>query len=310
MRLNMKWLLAGFGVALLLVSGAVVSAQAIDTCFGLSAEDCAVINAASANTDLLTSFDMTFSIDFSVTGLPDGDLTFSLDGEGSVVENDGSSLIPVDTETTMTVSFTAPDLSATDVTVQSLTVDGVSYSQASDNPWVMIDLNEAMTGEAASAFMGDLPFDPMTMGADIPPNMAAALVELAAVDGFLDYERVDDTFVFTADFATLFQSNAFIEAGDAMMAVDPSMGALALLPSIVETGTVQVTQHLDPDANVIDLLEFRVDAVVDANMIDATLEDPVGVGLVFVVEIDNLDGATIDMTPPDDAINALEMNGE
>jgi hypothetical protein len=295
-------------MAVVLMMASVVSAQDVDACFGLDADACAAIAEASANSAAATSFNQTFSIDFSVTGVPEGeDLMFAVAGEGPVVMN-MEQMIPLNFDATMMV--TLPGMGEAEVMARL--VDGIMYvTFEGAESWMGLDLMEALAS-------GDLPIDPTTLMGDpeaamgaLPTEDLEAFAPLLAVPGFLTYVNDGDVYTFTADLTALISAPEF---GTALEAIgeaigDPSIASLGMLaPMLLSEGTITVTQVVDPALNAVVDLSFDVSAVVDAGMLTGDTEAaPLDINLAFNVALSQV-GEAFDIVVPDN-VEMQDMGG-
>ncbi len=315
-------------LVLLLASLAAVNAQEVDPCFGLATEDCNAINEAYANLAPINSFSMEYSIDFSVSGIPESaglgssEITFRNSGSGALavdlaaLETAGATDIPVDMDLTMTSSWTGfgPDFpDASDVPSEFRVVDGLIYLGDGTGEWLVID-------PAASADMGAdaLGFDPAALAQDPETidqafGMAAGFLPLLNVPGFLVYERNGDVFNFTADLTALLQSGEFNEAIAGLgESEDPNMQQagmiVGILPLVFEDATVNVTQNLNPDLGIVDSVGFTVDATVNGALLDPEITEPIVITLAFNVTIADPNGE-FDFVAPENATPIEELDG-
>lgn len=295
---------------LLLAIASVANAQ--DACFGLSEEDCAAIN--SAYEAELNSFMMDFSIDFTVTGIPDGDILFSVTGSGPF-EMDAAAMmamaemgsmmvedIPVDMALTMDVSFDVPDMGAQSATIGFVMVDNVLYLQDPESGmWAGLDLLEAANDPSLT---GGLPVDPAMFSDPAALGEMAGMGDMAPfealleVPGFISYTRDGDVFNFVADFTSLLTAPEFMSALEAIGEAtgDPSIASLGMLaPMILQEGVISVQQTVTD--GVVTGLEFNTTALINGAMIDSSLEAPVALDLSFVVNVTDLN-QDFDIQPP------------
>lgn len=289
-----------FVVTLMLAAMMMISSVAFaqDTCFGLSADDCAVVSGATMNTlTTVTSFKQDWTIAFSVTGVPDGDVTFNATGSGPVViDMAGGSDVPLAFDQTVTVSGGAPGTELPETTIGAILQGGQFYINAGDGKWMSVDLMEAMA-------QSGVPLDPEALMSGENPQAAAAMGALPAlaglveVPGFLTYVREGDNFNFTADVATLIKDpkfnealTAIAEAGGEETASVAQMGMI--LPMLLETGTITSVQYVDVAGNVITGIDFNVDASINMGAMSGdTTAAPVVVSLAFTVRLSEANGA-------------------
>lgn len=268
--LLMVVLLASFMVA------GLTSAQDIDLCFGLSAEDCAVINAASANgVGEATSFTQNQSITFTMSGIPDGDtggtidITFSQVGAIDITMG-GGTLIPFTMSGSYTISGSGPLDTLPDTPIAFRIVEDIIYFQNPENAeqWLSIDLAELLNDPTISgALGGDAGAATDALPVEVPDvDSLLGLLDIVNLPGLITYERAANTFVFTVDLTAL---SGLLEEGnedlldtvvETASEVDPSAGLfITLIPALIDTGTIQVIQVVNPDLNIIETLEFNAD---------------------------------------------------
>ena len=211
-----------FVIALMLTPVATSAQDEVDTCLGLSEEDCAYINDAYANSDY-TSFFQEFSIDFSVTGLPDTPIEFSLTGSGPFAF-DMMSDIPVEMEAVMDVSFDVVGETG-EGTIEFRLVDGNVYLFNEADGWIGFNALEAADLGAGQLGGLGLPVDPESLLPSEDGDMgdmgnlddlsALGIAEedlmagmetlgaLLEIPGFLNYTRNRDEYNITADITAI-----------------------------------------------------------------------------------------------------------
>lgn len=270
----MKKLLSFVLVIMLVLLVPAVAAQDGDSiCFNLSAEDCAILTAASASTDTITSFNQTFYIDFSLTGLslltggPDA-VTANISGFGPFVVG-ASGDLPFAFSLDMDVALD-DGMDSINVSLPFAIVDGILYTLFGDEV-VGIPLDE----EALDMLdLGDLTGGLLDLDADDllgSPGMMAPtnLGELFGTDdagmevddfvlNYLDHQRLPDAmmmgqtmypFALTLDLTGMIRSPEVQElinellgfadmlggmGNDDMMA-DPMLGMmLGIVPMLLE----------------------------------------------------------------------------
>lgn len=308
---KVRSLLVTLGLVFGLTLGA-VSAQ--DPCFGLAQADCDVINQANTNTfATVQSFYQNWSIEFSVTGLPDTTLTFNAQGEGPVVF-DMMGAFPLVTD--QKISVQANDgLQPIDAQLGLVVVDGKLYV-SDGSQWMGIDLVAAaqnpqalglpdnitglLGGDAGSAME-----DPTTaalMGqAD---TLMPLLMDLGGTPGLAKYERSGDNFTFTLDLLPALRNPSFGQVMQALGTSSPDVAQVAqlaqLLPMLLQNGVITTVQKLDAANNLVTGLVFTTDLSVNGQMISSQLTAPIVVKLVFTVDISNPNG-TFDVVAPEGA---------
>lgn len=311
-------------LAILMLLPVIANAQDLDPCLGLSEADCEVINSANENTTAtVDSFMQTFTIDFSATGIPDGDLTFSLQGSGPVMGMMGAT--PA-FSAVMDVQFSSPDGSGS-AQVEARLVDGVLYIRdTAAEAWQSIDLNETMSAfddpEAMSSLFesAGLPFDPTALagsGGEMSEEDQAAMMAMMGVmgqalalvetPGFLSYVRAGDDFTLTMDLLPLLNNPEFDALGESLSAAGEDMAeaaaALPMLKTLIQEGKVTVTQSVDTANNLVTGLTFTTDFTVAAG------EAPVVIDLVFTVNLSEVNG-TFEIAAPDPAtVTEIDMSG-
>lgn len=291
---------------LMLMFAAVVDAQDVDPCLGLNESDCQLINTATLNTlASAQSFNQNWTINFSVTGSPTGeDVIFNATGSGPVVLDmaamDG---IPLTFQQMIDVEFSDMGSMQSASLVATLS-DGIFYFDLGDGNVQGINLMEAMDA-AESGGMG-LPIDPSeimedptsALGEDVDMEALMTLGEdlgaLAAIPGFLNYNRDGAVYTFTADIGTLISnpdfSNALMQIGEATGQSDvASMGML--LPMLLDNGVITVRQTVDEANMLVTGLNFRLDGTVNAGALTGETEmPPIVIVLDFNVELSDLNG--------------------
>ncbi|MCA9912071.1 MAG: hypothetical protein KC496_01925 [Anaerolineae bacterium] len=294
-------------LVLLMASLAVVSAQDFDPCLGLAAEDCATINEAYANLDGVNSFSFEYSIDFSVSGIPESaglgssEVTFSNTGNGYMalnMEAMDTATIPANISMTMTSSWSGfgPDMEdASDVLNEFMVIDNMIYLGDGTGMWLSIDPAESADMGAAT-----LGFDPTALAGDPAAmddalGMASGFMPLLNVPGFLAYTRDGDVYTFNADITALISSPEFMQAMSSLSeSEDPNMQQAAMivsiLPMVFQEANITVTQNVNPDMNVVDGVGFTLNATVDGSLLDPEISDPIVNSLDFNVNIADANG--------------------
>jgi len=299
--MKFRAIIATLFTTLMLALSSLVSAQDVDLCFGLAQADCDAITAAYATE--VNSFTQDFSINFSLTGLPaeaGGDITFNVSGVGPFAV-DLSKELPVEMALPMNVSFSGPDGSG-EGSIEIRIVDGFVYIQNPEDTseWIGVNALEAANDPSLTGGLG-LPLDPASLTeadaealmADLPidEDTLALIDALAAVPGFLAYERAGDTYTFTADVGALITAPEFNQALETIgeLTGDPSVASMGMIvPMLLSDGTMQVVQVVDPGSNTVTGLEFYMDATVNGSMLDASLTEPIVVNLDFTVQLSDI----------------------
>jgi hypothetical protein len=305
----------------LLVAG-VANAQdemGINPCFGLAADDCAVINEASANgIGEPESFTIDFTIDFTGTdvdaifalaGSMAGDpsaaedtvssVTFTLDSNIDVAQGGGMTGLYVSGEFLLTSSTNDGDVE--EQVIEVLLIDDVLYiaDGGDEGEWMSINLVEVLADEGVSEGMGDL----MASGGDtsalgVDPSSLSSLLAILDLPGFLTYERAGDDFVFNVDFAVLQQLldeenedllNELVTAG---AEVDPTLAfMLPAIPTLINSGNFTVTQTVDTATSTIS--NIAVGSNIDLALGALAGTDAVtNLDLLVNIGVSNIDGVT------------------
>ena len=317
-------LLAVLALMLALVPAA--SAQDDAGCFGLSAEDCEVIDTASANSLGVTGFVQDFSVDFSLTGLamlapmlgPDipvnGDITLNVTGSGPLyIAPDSPDGIVFDVD--MDVEL-VNGTETTTTTVGLTLIDGMFY----------IDLGGEVVGipqEAATE----------QAGVELGGNGATTLAELAEIDpmsmgiagastglppswtNLITYERAGDDFTFFVDVSGILATDeiamvlpmvlgsidtASLGLGDLGDLGDPA----ALLPIINEALIMDMTvnQRVNSDLNAVAGLTFDTNIEFDLGVAAGSpgTFPPIIIELTFNVDLSDVNG-TYEVVAPEGA---------
>jgi hypothetical protein len=298
--MKIRTLVVAMLVALLTMAASAVNAQ--DTCFGLAADDCTAIGEASANTAAASSFHQSFTLDFSITGIPGGDVTLNVTGEGPVAGSD-SAAFPLNFSTDVTVAATTPD-GDQNITLALRAIDGILYIQdPASEQWAGMDIAQAMSNPQVLGLpidpaqladpAGAMGLDAEALGASLPSLMA-----LAETPGFLTYTRDGDTYTFTADIGLLLKAPEYSAAatslgeafsGNPQTAQFASM--LPLLPMVLNEGKIVVTQVVDPELNAVTGLGLDITGVVNSAMAggDASAA-PINLNFSLAIELSQLDG--------------------
>jgi hypothetical protein len=303
-------------LTLSLFFGAVAQAQEVDPCLGLSADDCAVINGAFGNAFLAAqSFKIDYTVDFAVTGVPEGDITFTHTGSGPVAL-DLAAAFPLSLGLNTTNAWNSPDGPGSG-DVELRIVDGIMYI-FDGSAWMGVNLVEAMNNPDLAGQLGvPLPTSPEALddlsgqlGGAMTPEMMDAVMSLVSVPGFLNYVRNGNTFTFTADLKPVLSAPEFTTALTAIgeAAGDPSIAMLGgIAPMILTTGVITVDQTVNTELNIIDDFRFAVDAEINGAMLDPNMTTPVKLTLVFTFKLSEINGA-FDFVAPEGA-TLIPMGG-
>lgn len=292
-------------LALGLVS--VASAQDDMTCMGLSSDDCAILQAADANSANIKSFTTNFQFNLTVGGLESvqpgmGEVNIRADGSGPIVMDE--SKMTADDPTAglgmaMTIngstSGTGEDASGS---ISFVIADGNFYLQnPATGEWegtalsgVMDELGSSglplspdmLSGEAASAAT-----DPTAMLSQL--GLAEEdVMKIVQTPGFLVQERLADEsmmgqnmypFAFTIDFVPLFSSADFQQLLTTLSqsSSDPSMAQVGMmgqmLPMLVKEGSIKMTRWVGADDQFIHRFALDINANVDVSMLAGSTGD-------------------------------------
>lgn len=267
-------------IVLSIVFGA-IQAQDFNPCFSLSADDCAAIEEATANTAVFlagtSSFTIDMDISFSAEDIPgeEGEstsLSYSQVGAIDIVLNSEAQ--------TGVNAYGYFDIAANDgsedieMAIEFWLVDDVAYFvDPSTETLYSIDVLRLIEEGDFDATMSD----PTEALEDLPVDLEAFAPALALIGlpGLLDHVRDGDNFVFTVDFGAL-TDPANAEAIAAVIAsvseTDPEAGAelesyMQLLPMMLEAGTINVTQGLNADLGIVDQFALEGNFVVATGML-------------------------------------------
>lgn len=301
----MKSRIVAMLLALTLVLMLVPAAYAQDdlSCMGLSADDCAILQAAAANSENMSSFNMDFKFNLSLTGLATlspgaSDITVTADGSGPLAV-DKSKMTAEDPFAGLMMamdangSFTGGTESGGGST-SFVIVDGNFYLQdPTSGQWIGVNLMDLMN----SGFLqqAGVPVSPeMLMGgmmggdssATDPMAALSALglgdvdpAALVATPGFITNARLADDsiggqtvypFTTTLDFAPLFASPEFTKIMDSIMASaaqsDPSMAQVGpMIAMLLQQSqlTVSTGQWIGADDQFVHRFTFDINALID-----------------------------------------------
>lgn len=274
-------------LVLVLLAGMVpaVNAQGGDntlTCYNLSADDCNLLVSALANSENIQSFNMNFSLDFSLSGLSmlgamagtgasegmPGDITLHIDGSGpfAMVMSDTFPPIILDLAMNAMLNSGADSESGS---MEIRIVDGyVYFTNPETGAWAGTLIEDAMqyaeeemgmTGLFPSG--GEMPEGELNpqdlLGTD--PNalmeatgLGADAANLLEVPGFINHVRLADqdnmhVFELTLDFAPLFASTEFQSLLNTALSqaqeTDPEAAQMAMMvPMLLGGLTANVVQ--------------------------------------------------------------------
>jgi hypothetical protein len=327
----MKKLFAGLVVVLTLLLGLVplVSAQG-DSCLGLPADDCALIEAAAANTSTITSFTHNITLSLTTAGLSslgEQDIAVNISGSGPFVFT-GDSAMPVSlgldllvdiregaTTTSESVSFALTGdflylpmddeivgIPLTEAVLEQLAMSGAMMGLPVGTDMLMGDPDQEINN------LGDLLGDDLgDMGdLEIPPEFEA----------FITYERRADEqvmgramapFAFTVDIVGILNSPEIAELFALLGGMGGMGGAemeelemmLMFLPMLLSDAAseLSVIQYVDTQANNIPKLTVEFGLSIDLSMLmamggetDIDME-PIVIDFLLDVELSDIDAA-------------------
>jgi len=302
-------------LALLIATVGAVSAQDNMSCLNLSADDCTYLNTAAANTAtaLGSAFTQTFTIDATVSGIPDqADATFHADGTGPIVENPASTDVPVNFSSTLNASFSGNGDSG-DVATEVRLVDGVFYyMDPADKSWKGVKLQDVMANMQSNPMMPNAStFDPSKLGLD--ETDMTALMELPKAEGFLDMSRDGETFTFTADLGALLKSGEWTKFATQIapkLQKNPDTAqfsmVLGVLPMLLSSGTIKVVEVVDPAVNAVTELSVLIDGEVNMGMMSGdSSAKPIILSFAFNLKLSDLNGSFTVEAPADAVIQEM-----
>jgi hypothetical protein len=297
-------------LALMVATAGFVSAQESD-CLNLSADDCAYLNTAIANgaAALGSSFQYDFTIDATVSGIPESeDAEFHVVGTGPVIANAGAE-VPLNFGATMDVNYT-DGTNPGSATLEVRLVDDIIYvKNPEDGKWVGTSAVDAL--ESFQSQMESNPMMPAAGGMDLSSlgldeEDLTAIMALPEAEGFLDFSRSGETFTFTADVGSLLGSEewtAFTTQITPKLQQNPDMaqvaGMLPLLPMILPEAKIQVVQVVDPSVNAVTEMSILIDGQLNGSMMGGG-EEPIDLSFAFNVKVSNI-GAELTVEAPADA---------
>lgn len=324
-----------FMMMTLLVAG-VANAQdgMLDPCLGLSADDCAVINDASANgLNGAESFTMDLSIIFSAGNIPDESMsavTFSQIGVMDVATNEAS-MIGSDIAGSFDVSFSQNDGDLEEQLIEFIIVDDILYFSM-EGEWLSVDITRFLEDEGLQAQLEGFGLNPEDlMGADdgamaddLPVDIEGLLplLDVLNLPGFLNYERMGDDFVFTVDFSAL---QALLEEDNAELLnsivsaaaeVEPTAAfIIPAIPTLINEGTIQITQTVDTGANIISAIGFDMNFAMalgalttgDASAPATTVDLNVNIGLSNLDAVGAIEAPANATDITDDVLDGMGM---
>lgn len=268
----------------------------VDTCFGLAEADCTAIADAYAASDY-TSFYQTFSIDFSITGVPDLALSFSVTGEGPFAL-DETQAFGIQMMMPMQVSFSTPEESASGMVEVRFVGDNMYLFNENDG-WGVINVDYLLSaGTDQLGVLGDFGIDPEALlpmpGEDMDGDMGDAgdamdalgglpefdLGAFLDVPGFITYVREGDTYIFTTDITALINDPAFQELlfSPEVSADVAFIGGFVQL--LIDSGLLTVVQEVDPISGGVTGIDFSFNLGIDTMALTTTLQQLGGTGFL------------------------------
>ncbi len=315
-------------------------------CLDLSEADCAIVNAALENTANMQSFTQTFSFSQSLSG---ADMLMAGMGPAggsmdSATTAEGSGPIAIDLTQMagdepykgVSMAFEVTGTSGTDSgTVSFVIVDGIFYIQDEDGAWKGVAISDLMQMDGMTVFgmnmspeqMAGMASDPMSALTEVKAG-DLDLASVLQIPGFLTQTRLADetvdgqnmaVFSFTADLATLFQTEAVKQALSETIAGLMSSGAAsgqggammqqmgAMFPVLLEstTGAVTLTRWIGVDDQFAHRLELDISAIIDlfggATSANVTPIPPIEFKLNLTVDMTDIN-ATAAPTAPEGAV--------
>ncbi|MCB9454066.1 MAG: hypothetical protein H6672_21745 [Anaerolineaceae bacterium] len=286
---------------LVLILVPAVSAQDDLACMGLSADDCAILQAASANSANMTSFIVNFKFNMALTGLAmlapgAGDISISADGAGPIAFDEAMAMSdnPYGALTmAMDANGSFSDGTSTDGGSASFViVDGNFYLQdPTSGQWIGFNLQEVV--ESGILEQNGIPFSPeMLMGGGGAPSAADAtaalsmlglsesdVAGLSSIPGFITNARLADEsmmeqtmypFTTTLDFAPLFASAEFDKLMNSILqlaaADDPSVAQFGPMVTMLLQNsqlTISTGQWIGANDMFVHRFTFDINAVID-----------------------------------------------
>jgi hypothetical protein len=250
-----------------------VSAQGTTQCFNLSADDCAIVTAAEANSANINSFNMnvnfTLNADLSALSALDpttpSKVNVTLQGTGAFSKVTGGKIpfsVMGDFKLHVDAGQGAQDIPLSFVIAN----DNIYYKDPTDGSW------KGMTADSLSTMLSANPMTSMMSGAmtssasggtaatDATAALAAAglkpedLAAIMSVPGFIDYQRLPDdsglqNFALKIDLIKLLTSPEFSKMMQSMMtaastsnpSAAQSMQMMQMLPMLLQNATLNFT---------------------------------------------------------------------
>jgi hypothetical protein len=301
-----------------------VAAQS-DGCFQLSADDCALLNAATSNTNTITSFNHRIVIDFSLSGLSDldvPDITASAAGGGALVIVPGAEvpvLVRIDLDANVVEGaetiFSGP-------VVFALTEDYLYFPL--DDELVGVPLTEEvlaqldfddLTGGLAGSIepgmsdvtsLGDLfDFGDDDMGLDGTDELVMAYVNLSRLNDAQVMGETMHPFRFAFDVGAFLNSDEFMEvigmlAMFGMSEQEELQEMMMFLPMFFQDleSELALTRYVGAADNYVRKLTLEFGLSMNLGMLfgDPTM-DPVVVNLLLDVEMSDINQVTTVAAP-------------
>ncbi|MEL6405821.1 MAG: hypothetical protein AAFR81_15740 [Chloroflexota bacterium] len=275
MKLRSLFLTATMSIMLLL--GGVVNAQDFDPCFGLSGDDCATINDASANgIGDAEAFTLNVFIDFAMDNIPDevtSAIGFSMEGAIDIAVAPDS-LVGFEMAGELTFAGTLNDEDPEPETLDIRLVEDIVYVSDGEEAF-SVDVVQLLESDAIDAQLDGLGLgmdaDPEDVAGELPVDIAQvfALLDILNLPGLLNYERAGDEFIFTVDLSAL---QALLEEEnedllntivETAAEVEPTAAfIIPVIPSLISSGIIEVNQAVDTDLNIVTDISFDMDIEV------------------------------------------------
>lgn len=304
-------------------------------CFNLSAEDCAILQGAEANTFAnVTSFYQSFSIDFAVAGMENlmpgaSAITATITGEGPYVLDMENADYPFDMQLDM--QFSGNDGTQTvEGPVSIIILDGILYTSNPDGTWTGMSYEDVMMfGMGVPGGMpipmpggeGDadaLPIDPATM--EMLGEVFAAVAQYASYEVLPAEEMMGQSmlpFRWTFDLGAALQDPTVGQAlQGALMAAAEDNPQIAMMGAFLTgiNGTITVTRWIGADDNFVHALEFTTNAAIDLNALmpsgsNTTPLPPITLDLTFRVDLSQFN-ETFEIAVPENVTMVEMESGE
>lgn len=297
-------------IALLIIAPLQAQSQTIDPCFGLSADDCALIGSASTNTLTgLSAFQADFVLDVSLNGLETvglgNDFALNVIGNGAFSRENAASDLPFAVDLNLDATLTGRDDSAQVQQFHLLLVDETLFSEnIATGAWQGVKLEDVLASPQFAALNG----------LDAASSSLAGFNNLLTIPGFIRYERLAATdqnlspFSFQLDFMPLFQSSEFQRTLDQGLQIVGQMGSdfqnLALIAPLLLQNTdlkMNLTQFVEPELNFVQHLTLDLNGMVDLNPLMGTSGNnalpPITLSFHFEIELSAVNEAQVITAP-------------